>query len=157
VPPSGISYLPTPTELRNIVPRGYLPIPQNYGTWCRESVELHRDSGEISKSTEHDRAWRGTYPLRITERRHRNLPSLAKERNPGGDARSNNTECLGVTFKTSIEKFRACGCVCTRHAHTRAMPKLEPYLGARRAGRASNLACIEGHGRGFLFFSVSET
>jgi hypothetical protein len=76
--------------------------PQNYGTWYREAAELQRESGEIRKFEQHDRARSGTYlplqnygtwgrggswgtdPLGIAERWHRNLPSLAKERNPGG-------------------------------------------------------------------------
>jgi hypothetical protein len=69
VPPSGISCLPTPPGLRTVVSRAggsYLP-PQNYGTWCRESAKLQRESGGMREFAQHDRARGGTYPYRITE------------------------------------------------------------------------------------------
>ena len=76
MPSSGISYLPTPPELWNMVPRGVLPTavpPQNYGTWYQESTELQRESNKIVRKFAHARALHGraregTYPSRITER-----------------------------------------------------------------------------------------
>jgi hypothetical protein len=88
---AGAGVLPTPPELRNMVPRGYVPTYtalQNYRTWCRESVELQRESGEIRKFTEHDRARRGTYPCRITEhdraRRGTSPLKITEHEAPGG-------------------------------------------------------------------------
>ena len=41
------TYPPSITE--HGAPGGSDLPPQNYGTWCRESAELQRESGEISK------------------------------------------------------------------------------------------------------------
>jgi hypothetical protein len=83
---AGGSYMP-PQNYGTWCPAGtYLPL-QNYGTWCRVSVGLQRESGEIRKFTERDRARRGTYPCIITEhdraRRGTYPPRITEHEAPG--------------------------------------------------------------------------
>jgi hypothetical protein len=79
----------------------YLPL-QNYGTWCPVG-------------------YLPTYPLGIAERWHRNLPSLAKEWNPG--SRLKTTYKIRYMFGFSV---RAC----------------RPHAGdAARAARGRHTVC----------------
>jgi hypothetical protein len=94
----GASLRPTPPELRNMVPRGVRPTPpelRNIMPGISGITAGIRRNKEIYVKC--PRGWvrpsppelgnmvprRGpTLPLGIAERRHRNPPSLAKERNP---------------------------------------------------------------------------
>jgi hypothetical protein len=66
VPPFGILDRPTPPRItEHGAPGGSDLPPQNYGTWCRESAELQRESGDIRKFSDMTARGGGTYPYRI--------------------------------------------------------------------------------------------